>query len=170
MSRYVSHNDVTVMFHILSTTWTTNSGNNNNKYNKDNRWIGIRETRERAWGQQQQQQRAQTTPDTRHLGHSCVFLSFSSFFYILINILLYIQAIIYTIHASKRLGQRQRWQRAQIALDACHLGHRCIFPSFLCFFILTNILLYIEVIIYLIHDMEHVGWWRQRERSQTTRI
>ena len=42
------------------------------------------------------------------------------------------------------------------------------FLLFLRFFILTNILLYIEVIIYLIHDMEHVG--RRRERAQTTRI
>ena len=134
MSWYVSHNNVTVTFHILSTTWTTNSGNNNNKYDEDNRWIGIRETRERAWGQRQQQQRAQTTPDTHRLGHRCVFLSFSSFFYILINILLYIQAIIYTIHASKRVGQRQRRQRAQMAPDTRHLGHRWVFPSFSLFF------------------------------------
>ena len=44
------------------------------------------------------------------------------------------------------------------------------FLLFLRFFILTNILLYIEVIIYLIHDMEHVGWRRRRERAQTMRI
>ena len=39
---------------------------------------------------------------------------------------------------------------------------------FFVFFILTHILLYIEIIIYLIHDMERVVWWRWWERAQTT--
>jgi hypothetical protein len=43
------------------------------------------------------------------------------------------------------------------------------FFSFSLFFlILTNVLFYIQVIIYVIHDEESVGQRRRRERAQTT--
>ena len=118
-------------------------------------------------------QKTQMTCVSCHLGHRCVFYILNSLcFCILTNNFLYLQVIIYIIHERKRVGWWKRWQGAQMTCVSCRLGHRCVcfFLNFIVFLYTNIILMYIQVIIYIIYDRKRVGQQWQWQRAQMTHI
>ena len=88
-------------------------------------------------------------------GPSVSFHLLRVFFYILTNTLLYIQVIFYIIN--DRTATKTRKSPNDDGKRASFGPYVSFFLFFFVFFILTNVLLYIQVIIYVIHDMEGVG-------------
>ena len=86
--------------------------------------------------------------------------AFGEFFYFFLTNKCFIVYTVYILHNTRQDGDKDekepKWRKTRVVWAIRE------------FSFLTNFLLYVQAIIYAIHNMEGVGRWRRRERAQTT--